>query len=107
MTKVGKVFKFVAPNGWEEDHQTHSGIRYRFRGPNREELIISTAVIQGIGQQVDLQKIRAEVFQNAQKSVEHGAEHPELTIIQRFQKENSTTNECWTFRAQTRTGDVL
>jgi len=104
VTKLGKIFKFVPPEGWVESLH---GSRHTFRGPNNEELIISSAVIHGTGTSTDLQKVQPEVFQNAQKSVEKAAEHPELAIIQRFQREQCKKNECWTIRAQTRVGDVL
>lgn len=105
MTKIGTVFKFVTPNGW---NQFQEGARHVFHGPNREELIVSVSLIQGIGTTGDLAAVQQRLFQNAEQSVKNAAAHPALKVTQPFQqKANVSKLECWTLQAQTQEGDTL
>ena len=105
MTNVGTVFKFAAPNGWQSLQEDG---RHIFHGPNREELIVSSSFIQGIGTTGNLAAVRQNLFQNVEQSVKNAAAHPALKVTQPFQKEAGASKvECWTLRAQTHEGDAL
>jgi hypothetical protein len=104
MTKVGNIFKFAPPESWDE---SRDGNRYTFRGPNKEELIVSAAIVHGTGTGTDLQAVQEKLFQNARDAVKMAAEHPDLAITRPFQKESVTKAECWTIHARTHMGDVL
>lgn len=99
MTFVGKVFVFAKPDGWRH---LQEGNRYIFHGPNHEELIVSSALIQGNGELDDLNAVRQQLFQNAEQSAKNAASHPALKITQPFQREPRVSNiECWSLCAQT------
>jgi hypothetical protein len=105
MTKIGTVFTFTAPNGWNSSRE---GNRHIFHGPSREELIVSASLLQGIGTSDDLVAMQQRLFQNAEKSMKSAAAHPALTVTQPFQQDACvSTLECWTLRAQTHEGDTL
>jgi hypothetical protein len=105
MTKIGTVFQFAAPNGWTE---IRDGSRYVFHGPNREELIVSASLIQGIGTRSDLAAVQQRLFQNAEQSVKNAAAHPALKVTQPFQQNSNVSKvECWTLLAQTQEGGTL
>lgn len=105
MTETGTVFKFAAPNGWG---QFQEGSRHIFHGPNREELIVSASLIQGIGTTGDLAAVRERLFLNAEQSVKNAAAHPALKVTQPFQQDTSVQKvECWTLLAHTQEGDAL
>lgn len=105
MTIIGTVFKFVAPNGWRQCQQAS---RHIFHGPNREELIVSASLIQGIGTTGDLATLNQRLYQNAEQSVKNAAAHPALKVTQPFQQNASGSKlECWTLWAQTQEGDTL
>jgi hypothetical protein len=105
MMKIGTVFKFIAPNGWS---QFQEGNRYVLHGPNREELIVSASLIQGIGTTGDLAAVQQRLFQNAEQSARNAAAHPALKVTQPFQQNASVLKiECWTLLAQTQEGETL
>jgi hypothetical protein len=105
MTIIGALFKFVSPDGWQYFQE---GNRYVFHGPNREELIVSASLIQGIGPTGNLATLQKELFINAEQSVRKAAADPALKVTQPFQREERVSNvECWSLHAQTREGDTL
>jgi hypothetical protein len=105
MIKIGTVFKFAAPDGWQ---QFQENSRYIFHGPNREELIVSASLIQGIGTSGDREGVQQKLFQNAEQSVKNAAAHPALKVMRPFQREARASNvECWSLHAQTHEGDTL
>ncbi len=105
MTRIGTVFQFAAPSGWAE---LRDGSRHVFHGPNREELIVSASLIQGIGTTRDLAAVQQHLFQNAEQSVKNAVTHPALKVTQPFQQNTSISKvECWTLLAQTQEGGTL
>ena len=105
MTKIGAVFQFEAPSGWTEIRE---GSRHIFHGPNREELIVSVSLIQGIGTTRDLRVVQQRFFQNAEQSVKNAVAHPALKVTQPFQRDASASKiECWTLLAQTLDGGMV
>src|SRR5258705_326 len=105
MIRIGTVFKFAAPEGWQQFQE--SG-RHIFHGPNREALIVSASLIQGTGTTGNLTAVQQKLFQNAEQSVKRAAAHPALRVTQPFQREAQASNvECWSLHAQTQEGDGL
>jgi hypothetical protein len=105
MTKVGTVFTFDAPTGWESIQE---GSRYVFHGPNQEELIVSAALIQGIGASSGLAEAQQRLLQNAEQSARNAASHAALKVTQPYQRNASISKvECWTLLAQTSDGDTV
>jgi hypothetical protein len=64
MTIIGTVFKFAAPSGWS---QFQDGNRYVSHGPNREELVLSASLVQGIGTTSDLTAVQQALFKMVNK----------------------------------------
>jgi len=105
MTKLGTVFRFAAPDHWS---QLQDGNRYIFHGPNGEELIVSASLIQGGGSTGDLAAAQKKLFQTAHLSVNNAAKHPDLKIIQPFQRDSRVSQmECWSLLGQTCDGGTL
>ena len=87
MIKFGTIFRFAAPDGWQQFQEDG---RYIFRGPNRRELIVSASLIQGILTPADLAAVQEKLFQNAEKSVKSAAAHSALKVMQPFQKRGAS-----------------
>ena len=104
MTKIGTVFQFAAPGDWTE---LRDGSRCVFHGPNREELIVSASLIEGIGTMRDMAAVQQRLFQSAEQSVKNAAAHQALKVTQPFQQTTVSKVECWTLLAQTHEGDTL
>ena len=103
--KLGTTFIFAAPVGWK---QLQEGGRHKFQGPNREELIVSGSLIQGIGTAGGLAAAQNQLFHNAEQSAKTAAAHPALKVTQPFQPDAQASKvECWTLHAQTNDGDTL
>jgi hypothetical protein len=105
MTIIGKAFKFIAPKDWNRFQERG---RYIFQGPNREELIVSAALVQGPGATAELITVRENLFRNAEQSLKRAALHPALRVTRPFQKSHVVgILEHWTLFAETEGGDAL
>lgn len=105
MMKIGTIFKFATPEGWS---QFQEGNRHIFHGPNREELIVSASLVQGIGKTGDLAAAQQRLFKNAEHAAKSAAAHPALKVTQPFQEDRQASKvECWSLHAQTHDGGTL
>src|SRR5579871_5574434 len=105
MNKIGTVFQFAAPDGWNELQESS---RYVFHGPNREEMILSASLIEGSGESSALAAAQQGLFQIVEQSVKNAAANPALRITLPFQRiAHRSQLECWSLHAQTHDGNVL
>ncbi len=98
-------FKFSQPSGWS--CVSDKG-RHIFHSPNREELIVSGASIQGTGETSESEEMVAKLFQNAEMAARKAASHPALVVQKEFCRDERLKNaDIWTLLCETVEGDVL
>lgn len=105
MIKKGFTFEFEIPNCWSE---TNDNDRYIYHGPNGEELIISGTIIKGKGTKCEFISIRERLFENAVRSVNNAASHPDLVVKTPLNKERDAFGiQFWTLHAESTDGEIV
>jgi hypothetical protein len=105
LLRIGTQFQFEVPDGWSESPE---GSRLVYRGPQGEELIISSVVVDGHGPLVDRLSSEAQLLSNALDAAREGATQEGLvnTIPLRLD-ESGLEVPCWTSVSETPAKDAL
>jgi hypothetical protein len=103
--RIGRHFQFDVPDGWEESRE---GSRWVYRGPQGEELIISSSFVEGHGSQSDLQTAEQQLFANAMAAATRGASQEGLVVVVPLKRDEAITEfPCWSFASETPQKDAV